>query len=573
MLLAREGRLIGPALRDLGVWTSDGSGGLIVPAVDLSERWGYLDHEGRWLRGPEFDRAQSFSTDGLARVFKEGAWSYLDLAGRTVLETGFSVAGPFSEGLAAVGLEEGEHGFGYIDRCGQVVIEGRFASAEPFCHGLALVQDPRSNKYGFINAAGEYVIEPGFTRAHPFDESSGQAAPVEKDGAWGLIDRDGRWVLAPSHVWIKPFTQEGIAHFMSRSHDEGYLDVHGTEVIQPQSNDGEHFDVSEAASCGLVLVTGRAMTGHCYFTAQGEQAFPDLELEWAGDFHPCGGAIVLAEGEWSVLRRDGRVSPLAHWEPVSDDDGWIPGFDGHRGLAPFIGDGGGTVLVDANGADVCRIEVDRDGSRLSLLLPDGTSIGSWEQDPDEDGRPAFTKPKPLFSSGPDEHFHLIEAWKGGVVGLARGLEAGEPGPFLPASLVSWEERDPYDLDEDDLAKALAGAIHILASSYIKEELWGEYLFLEDHYIDAYDRYFTVLRGELSAHYGEPLSKPPRRHGLRSSEGGGLAAWQVGERTLYLQQHCNYGDGDFEHQLWLALVQEESAEPRAGDGSSSPSEVS
>ncbi|MFJ2823216.1 hypothetical protein ACIO7M_19180 [Streptomyces toxytricini] len=55
------------------------------------------------------------------------------------------------------------------------------------------------------------------------------------------------------------------------------------------------------------------------------------------DRFDAGGACVARRAEppaWDVLRTDGRFTPVPHLEPVTDDDGWITGFDGGHGPAP-----------------------------------------------------------------------------------------------------------------------------------------------------------------------------------------------------------------------------------------------
>ena len=77
------------------------------------------------------------------------------------------------------------------------------AATSPPC-GVEVVDDgpplypmPQDGKWGYVTRDGEWAIEPRWIQAEPFSE--GRAA-VSKDGPyglWGIIDRQGEYVLGP----------------------------------------------------------------------------------------------------------------------------------------------------------------------------------------------------------------------------------------------------------------------------------------------------------------------------------------------------------------------------------------
>ena len=75
---------------------------------------------------PTFSWAESFS-DGLAAVYTDDGWGYIDRTGRMVIPPRFIQAGPFSEGLAPVCTGEG---CGYI-RHAWTPIRGEIFSSGP----------------------------------------------------------------------------------------------------------------------------------------------------------------------------------------------------------------------------------------------------------------------------------------------------------------------------------------------------------------------------------------------------------------------------------------------------------
>ena len=70
------------------------------------------------------------------------------------------MADPFREGLAAVFVDTGAFDWrgGFIDKTGKMVIKPRFTVAGPFSEGLAAFS--LGNGEGFIDKTGKVVISP-----------------------------------------------------------------------------------------------------------------------------------------------------------------------------------------------------------------------------------------------------------------------------------------------------------------------------------------------------------------------------------------------------------------------------
>ena len=140
----------------------------------------------------------SFS-EGLARVmnYEEGKCGYVNTKGEEVIPFSFYTAAPFSEGLAAVGVdlpkEEGrqsaETRYGYIDKTGNRVIEPKYRRAFAFQDGLAKVEDTDRN-IGYIDKTGKEVIPLRYNKITNF--WNGKAFAQEKSGEVFLIDRTGK---------------------------------------------------------------------------------------------------------------------------------------------------------------------------------------------------------------------------------------------------------------------------------------------------------------------------------------------------------------------------------------------
>ena len=75
--------------------------------VEVEKKRGLIDKEGRFVVPPEFTNLDNLS-EGRAFFGRAGHQGYLDETGRVVIEPVYAVAKRFTEGLAAVCLEQGK---------------------------------------------------------------------------------------------------------------------------------------------------------------------------------------------------------------------------------------------------------------------------------------------------------------------------------------------------------------------------------------------------------------------------------------------------------------------------------
>ena len=160
--------------------------------------WGYKDRQGKVVIGPRFSMAGPFSR-GIAPVFLDGGWAYIDRNGRVILKAFTFDNGPdyFREGLARY-MADGKIGF--FDRSGKIVIKAQFDFAGRFSEGRASVcqgcrQIPagehftmEGGKWGFIDRTGRLVITYQFDAAGNFEKGR---ARVQVRGTWKYIDKNG----------------------------------------------------------------------------------------------------------------------------------------------------------------------------------------------------------------------------------------------------------------------------------------------------------------------------------------------------------------------------------------------
>lgn len=156
---------------------------------------GYRTEEGEVVIPPRFVHADLFGDDGLASVLRESGWTWIDESGNPLVETALTFdigPDPFVEGLARFS-EEGRVGF--FDKKGRVVIPARYDFAYEMSDGLAVFCQGCTREYH-----GEHYRMVG--------------------GQWGMIDREGRDVVAATYDEILP------------SGDQGYIAVRGTRTVR-----------------------------------------------------------------------------------------------------------------------------------------------------------------------------------------------------------------------------------------------------------------------------------------------------------------------------------------------------
>jgi len=291
----------------------DQSGAVVIPP---SSNWCVEEGQGHFAEGlePMQTRWKPGMTNGLNN------YGYLDTKGNFAIAPQFSLALPFSEGLAAV---RSLHGFGYIDRAGKFVIAPQFDYAYGFSEGLAQVVDT-NHLMGFIDRSGKWVIQPQFrcsARCSIFSEGlacvptndvtmkfpfEGNSNPEFK---WGYINKKGETVIDFKFKTANAFC-EGLAAVQEteRRSDlppdtdrSGYINKTGAYAIPPK------FDSAYNFSEGLARVrTGREMA---FINKNGDIVFTVTNGFWADKFSEGLANVSIRKGSgpeaWGYINRKG----------------------------------------------------------------------------------------------------------------------------------------------------------------------------------------------------------------------------------------------------------------------------
>lgn len=121
----------------------------------------------------------------------------------------------------SVFCSEGKRGY-YNSRTDEIVIPAKYRRAWIFSDGIAAVQD--DDKIGFIDCRGEIVIDFMFPYEDDVDYvfQHGVCVVADKNGKFGVIDKDGEWLIIPEWDHISAFHDYAIVSQREVSQQMGY---------------------------------------------------------------------------------------------------------------------------------------------------------------------------------------------------------------------------------------------------------------------------------------------------------------------------------------------------------------
>ncbi|WP_169391661.1 MULTISPECIES: WG repeat-containing protein [Psychrobacter] len=263
-------------------------GKLVIP-FNYPIQW----ESGSWFKGWD---PRNFH-EGLATVFQVqpdadfgGYYGYIDKNQNLVIPYKYDIANNFHEGLAVVGQHEKSRReddlFGVINKSGKLIVPIAYRVILDYQDGLALyITDDESYEIGYFDTQGRSKIKGRWAMARSFVE--GRAFVLESldnfgTGKWGVIDKNGNYVVAPKYTDIKSYS-EGLAAVMIGEYEVGkwgYIDTHGKRVIDFNFADVRSFKNGLAA---VAVKKGKKLkwgvidkNGKYVITPQFDEAFINL---------------------------------------------------------------------------------------------------------------------------------------------------------------------------------------------------------------------------------------------------------------------------------------------------------
>ena len=185
-------------------------------------KWGYIDNTGKYAINPQFGRAASFGSNGLAAVnlgYKynpdgpntQGKWGFIDKNGKYAVNPQFDgcqLCFSYTYGIRElqrrttggtliavnVGYKYNPDGpdvpgkWGYIDQSGKYVINPQYAAAEdfsPYSKVALVLTSSKKGRWKFIGPDGKEISTGSYDSAYPYKNGF---ARVQVGAKWGYLN-------------------------------------------------------------------------------------------------------------------------------------------------------------------------------------------------------------------------------------------------------------------------------------------------------------------------------------------------------------------------------------------------
>ncbi|MGJ7032818.1 WG repeat-containing protein [Niabella hirudinis] len=244
---------------------------------DSAGNCGYKNRAGDLVIPYKYRLGHEFS-EGLAAVYEDGKFGFMDENEKLVIPIEYTVTFDFSHGLAAVKLN-GK--WGYIDKKGKEIVPCEYDFTYGFYEEMAAVQ--RGNKWGFVDKSGKLVIPCIY--ASVYSSFSEGLVAVKLNDKWGYIDKAGNTVIPFSYDDAGSF-YEGLAAVQPvRDKGYGYINKKGAMAIPVQFKKAYSFDDNgiamvegETASTVHIDKTGKVIDVNYQTTGKGKFRFRTGEV-------------------------------------------------------------------------------------------------------------------------------------------------------------------------------------------------------------------------------------------------------------------------------------------------------
>lgn len=149
-----------------------------------------------------------FAESSLYPFETNGLIGYMTQTGYIRIKEKYEEGGPFVNGFANVGFKNGEIGF--INLNGDIIVKKtNITNITSFSDGYLAFSEKNEmrNLYGFMDETGKVIIPCQFEAAGPFVNGK---AVVKKSGKWGIINKQGKFLLPATFFRMGKCFSEGL---------------------------------------------------------------------------------------------------------------------------------------------------------------------------------------------------------------------------------------------------------------------------------------------------------------------------------------------------------------------------
>ena len=342
--------------------------------------YGYIDDKGQVLIEPQFADASEFRNGFAVVAVRDGEsmkYGYITRSGSYLIKPQFDIAEPFDNGYAMVANRTGDgYAYGVVDSSGKIIIQPRYMlidmSEYSIRRGYITVRSDdlfavynlgngtmTEMKYDFVNIHDNFVelrsqaggkalygmilpngkvIEPTFDWIHYYDGVDNVLAMVEKDGKFGLLARDGSYILDLKYDQIRGMNRGAAEVKLNGKY--GFLRPDGTMLTAVEFDEVSAFVrgtayVKKDGKWGVLNIDGTYLIEPKY----DQVTLGDQEI------------IVVEDGVRKILNRSGQERFDSDYEYMYPYNS-IPG-------ASKVKKNGKEVILDANGNPVFHVDFDQ----------------------------------------------------------------------------------------------------------------------------------------------------------------------------------------------------------------------
>ena len=266
-LVNREGEIIekinGQEITNIGNFQNQRA------SVQLGGRYGFIDHKASLVIPTEYTVVSEFK-DGYAIAKKNGKFGCIDTNGKAVIP--FEHDGIALPDKGLIRLKKGTRSsgrWGLYTLDGKVILPQEYQLIDEFHDGEALIIKDR--KYGLIDRKGNIIIAPSIAVSRVFPFKNGIAkvgnelmveningVPQRRYKSNGYIDKKGEFIIKPSYDYILNFDSiyqvgTGLAQIV-KNNLVGFIDAKGREVVAPKYAGIQGFEDVWTAKQGLAKI-------------------------------------------------------------------------------------------------------------------------------------------------------------------------------------------------------------------------------------------------------------------------------------------------------------------------------
>jgi len=171
--------------------------------VSVDGNRGFMDSEGQIVIDPKFSRAQEFSEGFAAVEIEQDSWAFIDINGNIVIENRYRRLSSFKQGTAYGVLHAHPERFVVMTNAKGGIEHSKPILGIPYSAKAGICVFRQGRKFGIVDSMGNIICKPEFNVIDEFSEGLASALIVDEDerAQWMYIDREGRKVITRENSW------------------------------------------------------------------------------------------------------------------------------------------------------------------------------------------------------------------------------------------------------------------------------------------------------------------------------------------------------------------------------------